>query len=498
MAPAQKQKRQLEALDTILFNGKEVVSAFIAKVESVFVVPNLADHQRFHATWTHAGMIVDRNVLPLDCLEPGKLYIFESILCGKILEYEYSKVMCVDRIPIRGYCIGPQLRPLVEVVEEVGADVAVFKLSKSEHERLLVKDIVATRKAMLAFYKAHQDWGYPLNPLPQFAAASAELYSAVARFRKSTESMLKSIPGTEALMQPNKQIFCSEMVAKIYDEALQVHGFCQHKKQTNMKFKHHTEYTPLDLEVMEVLKGPTYLKLGNKMLFDLDADKHGRQVSAVDHDFQTQHFPFLRIPNDNWEPVRDRVIPPNATPSGYLSDGRPIYISRAVVGKALNIGYHCDDFMITGWEGVQLKITYDHEVLSVSNGCDLEWAKSGKYMLGAVPYKAIVGGCDSNGIPYYIARYRIVDPGSPSLGNLAIGPVSTSLGGAKFVVNGKEVTFTGDYEVLCRKIYVLERFFYGFGTDHYIVLLLAIAIYFAGVHQVHLRVIDFVLGTSEN
>ncbi|KAJ3064629.1 hypothetical protein HDU98_011972 [Podochytrium sp. JEL0797] len=496
MAPAQKTKRQVAALDTVLFNGKELVSAFIAKIESVFVVPVLEPDQRFHATWTHAGIIVDKNVLPLPCLEEGKLYIFESVLSGKIMEYEYTKIMCVDHdISKKGFFIGPQIRPLVDVVEEVGADVAVFQLSDLEHERLLVKDIVATRKAMLEFYEAHKDWGYPLNPLPQFAAASVDLYSAVARLRKSTESMLKSIPGTETLLQPNKEIFCSEMVAKIYDEALKVHGFCEDKKQTNMKFKHYTEYTPLDLEVMEALKGPVYLKLGDKVLFDLEADKNGRQVSAVDHDLQVQNFPFLRIPNEHWEPVRDGTLPAQAIASGYLSDGKPIYISRAVVGKALNIGYHCDDYMITAWEGGQLKITYDHEILSVKRGTQLEWVQSGKFLLGAVPSKALVGGCDSNGIPYYIARIRIVDSGSLSLGTLAIGPVSSSLGGAKFVVNGKEVTFTGDYEVLCQKTHFLERFIYGLGTDHYIVLLLAVAIYFAGVYQVHLWVIDFMLGT---
>ncbi|KAJ3241543.1 hypothetical protein HDU81_000082, partial [Chytriomyces hyalinus] len=134
---------KLEALDTVLFCGHEPVSQFIGKVESVFVVPALEPTQRFNNTWTHAGILVDKNILPLECLEEGKVYLYESILCGTIMNiYEYSKILPLDHVidPKYGFHIGPQIREWVPVIEEVLGDVAVFKLDKRERARLLHPD----------------------------------------------------------------------------------------------------------------------------------------------------------------------------------------------------------------------------------------------------------------------------------------------------------------------------------------------------------------------
>ncbi|KAI9340899.1 hypothetical protein BDR26DRAFT_861038 [Obelidium mucronatum] len=504
---AQTQSTRIEALDTILFNGREPVSAFISKVESVFVVPVLKPDQRFRETWTHAGILVDKNVLPLPCLEEGKLYIFESILCGRILGYQYSSVMCVDHEidPKRGFHIGPQIRELLPVIEEVAADVAVFKLDPKEQSRLLSPEgIEKTREWMLSFYKSHQDWSYPLNPLPQFAAASVDLYAALTSFRQRVETLLKSIPGTSGLLAPSKEIFCSEMVAKIYMQ-LGVQGFCESRPpKNNRRLMHFTEFTPLDLEVMDVLKGDSshvvYIKLSGKILFDLEKDGNGRLVREVEPELQKTAFPYLKITSEHWERIQNGTIPPSASPSGHTHDGKPIYISRALVGKALQIGYtDGSGVMKVGWEGIGLSISYDHEILSLSTNetTDFEWVQSGKLLMGAVPTKALVGGCDVEGRPHYIARCRIVEPGNAaSLGNLVVGPVSPSLGGAKFVVNGKEVTRVGDYEVLCRKTHFLERFVYGLGTDHYLVIFFAIVCYFLGSIKAHQVVLDWFFGKS--
>ncbi|KAJ3339456.1 hypothetical protein HDU83_007645 [Entophlyctis luteolus] len=491
-------KRRVEALDTVLFHGDELVSQFIAKVESVFVVPSLNPNQRFHKLWTHSGILVDKNVLPLDCLEPDKLYIYESIVCGNILNvYQYSKVLCVDHEinANLGFYIGPLIREWVPVVDEVGGDVAVIKLAQSERDRLYA-DLDGLRQDMLRFYNAHSDWGYPMVPLPQFAAASQDLYNAMLSIQERVKSVLEKIPGTSALMHPAKEIFCSEMVAKLYGE-LGVGGFSEERglygKQK--KFMKYSEYTPLDLEVVDSLKGASgsgviYAKLKGKVLLDLDDDPFGRKVMSIHPTLQQVVFPYLKISNENWEPVRSGVLPSLAFPSGYTIDGTPTYISRSLIGDNLIVGYTSPDgVMKAAWEGLELPIEYDHELLVIKNPSDFEWVQSGKLLMGAVPRQAIGAGCDASGNVHYIARTRLMDSGTIGLGALVLGRVSPSLGGARFVHQGKEVTKFGDYEVLCKRAHFLDRVFFGIGMELVIAILFAIFCYLLGVIRVHEAVI---------
>ncbi|KAI8608522.1 hypothetical protein BC830DRAFT_1154939 [Chytriomyces sp. MP71] len=498
-----RRSTKLEAFDVVLFCGNEPVSQFISKVESVFVVPALQPSQRFVNTWTHAGILIDKNVLPLDCLEDGRLYLYESILCGRILNvYEYSKVLPVDHKidPKYGFHIGPQIREWLPVVEEVGADVAVCKMDAIERERLLSPEhIEETRSKALEFYNAHKDWGYPINPLPQFAAANQDLYQALTLLRTSMQGILEKVSqvvpdavSAKLQLSQSKEIFCSEMVAKLYGD-LEVTGFCERKPPKN-RFIHHSEFTPLDLEVMDVLKdGIVHVKLCGKVLLDTSRDAFGSIVTAIDHDLQKRAFPHLQVPTESWAPVHNGLLPPLATPSGYTSDGQPCYIARALIGKSLHIGYTTlDGEMHCGWEGRELRLTYDHEVLLLpaDNHARFEWVTVGRLMPGFVPSRAVVGGCDAVGAPYYIARTRIAELGGVGLGALVIGRVSPSLGGARFVYKGKEVTKGGEYEVLSEKVHFLERFLLWVGTDHYLMVIVAIVVYILGVFRVH----DVLLG----
>ncbi|KAJ3024182.1 UNVERIFIED_CONTAM: hypothetical protein HDU68_008303 [Siphonaria sp. JEL0065] len=488
---AQTERHRVQALDTVLFHGRgDPISSFIQKVESHFVVPSFGPRQRFHAPWTHAAILVDKNVLPLDFLEEGKLYVFESILSGRIFHlYHYCEVVPVDHEidPRLGFWLGPQLREWVPLLQEVEADVAVFKLDESERERLLSQDLETTRKTMLDFYETHKNFGYPMNPLPQFAAASQDLYARVKTFKGAVEEILKRLPSKalEIYSKPSEEIFCSEMVAKLY-EALLVETFHESKPPKEGRFKHFTEYTPLDLEAAEILKGASeidaiYAKLRGKLLLDLVVDKDGHEVMPVSDDLQRLAFPYKNVPKDLWQPVRNGILPSNAHPSGYTAEGKPLFISRAVVGSTLQIGYsNSDGIMKANWEGAEITLEYEHEVLSVAHHQkDFEWIPSGN-MFGAVPLRAVAGGCDEDGNPIYIARARIADENSVGLGTLVIGPINTRLGGARFAVGGKEVFMNGDYEVLCRKSHFLERLWFSHGAERFQALLFAILFFVLG------------------
>ncbi|KAJ3280021.1 hypothetical protein HDU76_009318, partial [Blyttiomyces sp. JEL0837] len=58
---------KLQPLDLVLFLGRDPVAKFIKKVELEQVVPNL--RRPFHNLWTHAGMLIDKSILPLPFLE---------------------------------------------------------------------------------------------------------------------------------------------------------------------------------------------------------------------------------------------------------------------------------------------------------------------------------------------------------------------------------------------------------------------------------------------
>ncbi|KAJ3001335.1 UNVERIFIED_CONTAM: hypothetical protein HDU68_006939, partial [Siphonaria sp. JEL0065] len=76
---------KIKPLDAVLWaatDPKDPLASIIKRIELHECVPKI-EHP-FHELWTHSGIIVDKTVLPLDCLEDGKLYVFESVMAGQI------------------------------------------------------------------------------------------------------------------------------------------------------------------------------------------------------------------------------------------------------------------------------------------------------------------------------------------------------------------------------------------------------------------------------
>jgi hypothetical protein len=63
----QKHFHKLKALDCVLFLGKDPVAKLIKNVTLDSVVPQLTTP--FNALWTHAGILVDKSILPLPFIE---------------------------------------------------------------------------------------------------------------------------------------------------------------------------------------------------------------------------------------------------------------------------------------------------------------------------------------------------------------------------------------------------------------------------------------------
>ncbi|KAJ3058842.1 hypothetical protein HDU98_005109, partial [Podochytrium sp. JEL0797] len=221
---------QLKPFDTVLFAGNDAVANLISRVSLKEVVPNLK--RPFHRLWTHSGILVDSTVLPLKCLQAGKLYLYESVFSGKILGVTYSAVVPVDRWGVNSY-LGPQIRDFEAVVAEAQCDVAICPLSESSrfHMNQVLTD---NPRFLLDLYAHYQNFSYPLmNILRVVASANEKLYASLewwekqkARFRRKSEP---------------RSVFCSQLVATIYKEA-RLPSFVEEDPRS---------FSPLELEVVE-------------------------------------------------------------------------------------------------------------------------------------------------------------------------------------------------------------------------------------------------------
>ncbi|KAJ3226287.1 hypothetical protein HDU81_007383 [Chytriomyces hyalinus] len=191
-------KYVLRPLDIVLFEGdaSDPVSAFIKSVTLHGVIPNLKSP--FHRVWTHSGILVDKTVLPLPCLEDGKIYIYESGFSGEIYPvFLYSRVLPVDHVVAkRGHHLGPQIRDFSAVVAEGTMTVAVAPLTDDFRQ--------------LALEKLKQNLPIP-NILPAIAAAEDKVYKQLQSFKRSVSTIIP-----QAAVNVKPEIFCSELVAIIF------------------------------------------------------------------------------------------------------------------------------------------------------------------------------------------------------------------------------------------------------------------------------------------
>ncbi|KAJ3127291.1 hypothetical protein HK098_006565 [Nowakowskiella sp. JEL0407] len=209
----------IRPLDLILFNGKDPVAGFIRSIENKYVKTD--DEDKPAAYWTHAGVIVDKTVLPLPELEDGKLYIYESIFTGSIAGYTYSKIFPVD-IPDaikKGNHAGPQLRPFVEVCDEANADIGICPMHDEDRARLFA-DLKELQAKVVDFHTTHKEYSYPFGIIPQLASANDGLAEWLSNVNKT---FFKNDSEAEA-REDRKAIFCSEMAALLYG-ILGVNGF---------------------------------------------------------------------------------------------------------------------------------------------------------------------------------------------------------------------------------------------------------------------------------
>jgi len=190
-------KHQIKPLDLIVFRGSEFVSDAISFVEKISLGKG---------DWTHIGIVVTPEIMPIHNSVPGKLYIWESTMSGKLLGDG------VNNIETNGATFGVQIRELEDVLDKYDNDpktrVGWCRLIKNPLDQLLNEDIniYNTRRKFVI------DTVTRLNK--QIGNATYD-YNCCNLF--STVCCTCSSYRREIFGHPNRY-FCSELVAKVYIE----------------------------------------------------------------------------------------------------------------------------------------------------------------------------------------------------------------------------------------------------------------------------------------
>lgn len=182
-------QNEFRPFDIILFRGGEPVSDAIAFVEKLFVG---------QGDWTHVGMIITTDIIPIKNGKPGKLYIWESTMSGDLGDG-------VNNVETGDGFFGVQIRDLEQVINKYDNDedtkIAWCRLinnpilkKETESESDYEVRMKVVKDDILNFYKKHNNTTYDYNCLNLASA----VYDHVPKCGK------------------NKKFFCSELVTAIY------------------------------------------------------------------------------------------------------------------------------------------------------------------------------------------------------------------------------------------------------------------------------------------
>ncbi|KAJ3396957.1 hypothetical protein HDU92_001248 [Lobulomyces angularis] len=174
---------QVQPFDLVLFKGTDAIAGTIGKISIKEFTTKETTY--FDPLWSHAGIVIDSNFLPGKGLTPGKLYLYESIFSGTVLGYQYSKVLPVDqpKALIKGRYAGPQVRDFQAVMDESGADVGIFPLSRETRD-FVNREAEAVKNSFIKFHEKYSGFSYPFSTLPQFAAANDSMFDKIKQIKE--------------------------------------------------------------------------------------------------------------------------------------------------------------------------------------------------------------------------------------------------------------------------------------------------------------------------
>jgi hypothetical protein len=163
-------KHKIQPLDLLVFRGKDFVSSTIRVVQKKFLGSG---------DWSHVGLVVTTDLLPIKNGKPGKLYVWESTMSGRLTDGVYDTESGKAKF-------GVQIRDLEELLAascEIGW--CRLRVNPWKEKKLMVQE----------FYKKHGKATYEYNIFPLFKT----IFSCMSKVKGSKD-----------------KFFCSELVATIY------------------------------------------------------------------------------------------------------------------------------------------------------------------------------------------------------------------------------------------------------------------------------------------
>jgi hypothetical protein len=114
---------EIEPLDIVFFKGGDFVSDFIRFNSQIEIGIN---------NWSHIGIVVSTDLLPIKNGKPGKLYLWESILSGKLCDGVYN-------IETNDSFFGTQIRSLKRILSvnkgNKKVNIGVGKLKNNPYKK---------------------------------------------------------------------------------------------------------------------------------------------------------------------------------------------------------------------------------------------------------------------------------------------------------------------------------------------------------------------------
>ena len=182
--------QKIKPLDIIAFKGSEFVSDLIAKMQKKVLNPDL------EKMYSHVGIVVTREILNDPLLEPGKLYIWEATIAGKLGQNVYSL-----HHPDSEF-LGTLIRPLEELLLNYNKNNNAYYAWCPLTTYPVFSKLFQMKFTRL--FQRYNDRKYDANPVSLFAA----LFKVCRPCRNSLEKKL----GTENWM------FCSELIAQVFQD----------------------------------------------------------------------------------------------------------------------------------------------------------------------------------------------------------------------------------------------------------------------------------------
>jgi hypothetical protein len=203
-------KNNIKPLDLIIFRGSDFVSDTISLVENLGLG---------NGNWTHVGLVVTTDIMPIKNGVKDKLYIWESTIGGNVLG------IGLNDIEINKTVFGVQIRDLEEVVD---------KYDNNENTRIgwcklltnpIDKDIENVKNIITSLHENIGNATYDYN--------CCNLLSTICNTCSNERR--------EIFGNPN-MYFCSELVAKIYIELGIIPKYIDPEKIAPVALIGHTKY----------------------------------------------------------------------------------------------------------------------------------------------------------------------------------------------------------------------------------------------------------------